>query len=105
METQPFGSCCQPEIFDGKARRVHIGFGHGVPAKDFRPGSCRVARHADINRRLQDPFQLERQVLGTARFIEELGRRQSFAPVQLVDPRSCLRSTNEDEVPGLHEAH
>ncbi len=54
---------------------------------------------------MQDTFELHRGVLGAARLIEEAGRRLTLTVGEILDVPASLFIANEDEVPGLHEAH
>ena len=57
----PLAAGSQPEVLDGAAGGVDIGFRHRVAAQDYL-GPGWVAGDAQVDRRLEDSFQLEGQV-------------------------------------------
>src|ERR1700676_1931038 len=60
--TDAFAACRQPQILNGAASAVDIGFANGVSSQDVRPVPRRIARDAQIHRRFQNPFELQLRI-------------------------------------------
>jgi len=58
----------QPEVLHRAAGAVDIGLGDAVATEDLAPAR-RIAGDAHIERRLNDAFQLQREVVRAARFV------------------------------------
>ena len=93
---------CEPEVLNGSAGAVKIGFGNGVTPEDVSSASAPIACDADVERAFGDAFQLERIVQPT--LLAFVARSSSLVRI-CVDRLYGLSNfliADDDEVPGLH---
>src|SRR5262249_5651746 len=94
----------QPQVLNGtyRAKEVHVRLARS--AEDHRAKALTIAGHADVERRLQDAFQLEGGVEFLPFALEELDRLGIGLVERFMNLLSDGRVANQNEIPGLHEA-
>ena len=97
-----FSASRQPQILYGAACGINVRFRRRVSPQHFA-GPCRVAGDANVHRRLHDSFQLQRQVLRTTWFVEELRGSPTLAFKKVFYLQADIGIGHEHEVPRLHE--
>src|SRR5262249_14753294 len=68
---QSLGPCCQPEIFHRQARRIDLDVANAGLAEYPRTRTAGSTGHQHVERRLENPLELERQK-PLAAFVDEL---------------------------------
>lgn len=94
----------QPEILNCATRAVQVGVEDRRATQDVRPAAPAGARDAEAERRLLDPFELQAPIELPPRAPVPLGRFRVGSREERLDGGTRLRATDDDEIPGLHEA-
>src|SRR2546422_524408 len=81
-----------------------IGLPDRVTADHSRSEAGRIARDAQVDRRLQDPVELEAPIELAPRTVEIARGRILLPGDHGVDTALQVGVDDDDEVPGLHEA-
>src|SRR5262249_792143 len=72
------GASGEPKVLHGCASTVHICVGDWVTTQYRRTESLPIACNADVQRGIQNPFQLEREVCFSSPVAKSLRGAQSF---------------------------
>src|SRR5713226_4485724 len=103
-DTQPLRTCREPEIPNRETGRIDLDLRDTDLAQHARSKAVGLARHDQVERRVKNPFELERQELLLALTGEPLG---VLPPLLLEDAHHfapALEVAHDDEVPRLRES-
>ncbi len=101
---QSFRTGRQPEILHSAAGAVQVGGANGVAANDRGAKAGTIASDANIQRRIQDTFQFQRQIFFTALRIERRRRPYAFHLNVGADFLPGETILDHNKIPRLHEA-
>ena len=102
-DTQPLGAGGQPQVLHGAHAAIQIHRLDVRTADDDRAGAFAVTGNAQVDRRLDDAFQLELAVRVALAFREHHRRFGMGLGKGVMHPLLDLRRADDQEVPRLHE--